>query len=93
MSDATQAAVTAANPWASVVGSALSGMLGGGPAGPSMAYGGSSGGMFDSSGWNVSFGDNSPVTSDRTQQGELSQYLPYVIVAGVFLVAWRAFKK
>lgn len=62
-----------------------------GPAGPSNAMGGSAGGgMFDGSGWNVNFGAGG---IESSKAGELSQYMPYIIVAVVGLLAWRALKR
>ena len=64
------------------------------PAGPSQAYGGSLGtsGMFDGSGWNVNFGAGG-IESSASKAGELSQYMPYIVVAVVGLLAWRALKR
>ena len=67
------------------------------PAGPSEAKSsGTIGGAgFDNSGWNVTFGSGSGITTERTQttQGEMAKYLPYVVVGAVFLIGWRYFKK
>lgn len=73
-----------------------------GPAGPSAARGGQQGGgMFDSSSWNVSFG-NSKIDSTRTQtplpgiDGALSgvtQYLPYIALIFGGLILWKTLKK
>lgn len=77
--------------------SAIGGAAKAAPAGPSNAesLGSIGGAMFDNSGWNVSFGDASPITAERTQteKGQFSEYLPYIVVGAVFLVAWRYFKK
>lgn len=52
-----------------------------------------SSGMFDASGWNVNFGSGT-ITSDRkqTEAGELSPYLPYVVVGVVALLGLRYLK-
>jgi hypothetical protein len=67
------------------------------PAGPSNAQssGEIGGSRFDNSGFNVTFGSGSGITTQRTQteQGQFSEYLPYVIVGAVFLIGWRYFKK
>lgn len=62
------AGVTAADPYTALAGAAL-GTIGSiakpAPAGPSNAGGGSQGGgLFDSSGWNVTFGQGASITSD-----------------------------
>lgn len=61
-----------ATPWGAAIGAAgqvLSSAVATPPAGPSEAKSsGSIGGAnFDNSGWNVTFGSNSGITSDRTQ--------------------------
>lgn len=64
------------------------------PAGPSQAGGGSVGGAaFDNSGWQVSFGDNSGLAATRTETGQFSQYLPYVVIAAVVIVASKWLKR
>lgn len=60
----------------------------GGSAAPSSAYGGS--GMFDSSGWNVSFG-NSKIASSRGL--DLGTYTPYVAVVAAGIMLWKVLKK
>lgn len=85
-------------PWGAVIGGAFGAAADmSTPGGPSNAssLGTIGGHVFDNSGFNVSFGDASPITAERTQteSGQFDQYLPYVIVAAVFLVGWRAFKK
>ncbi len=73
--------------------------LTGGAAGPSNAISPFTGGagMFDSSGWNVNFGsgsiESSAKKSDASALGDLSQYLPYVLIFVGGLVAWRMMKK
>jgi hypothetical protein len=47
---------------------------------------------FDSSGWNINFGSGG-IESSRAQAGALSEYLPYVVIAGVVLIAWRFTRK
>lgn len=59
----------------------------GGNAGPSTAKNGD--GIFDNSGWSVTFGDNSPVTP----AGNLTSYLPWAVAAVGVLIAWRMFKR
>lgn len=66
--------------------SGLGQSLGGG-GGPSSAAQRSEA-AFDSSGWNVSLGGGS-IDSARSQSGEMSQYLPYVLVAVAGVVLWR----
>jgi hypothetical protein len=58
---------------------------------------------FDNSGWNVSFGNNSPITapSEKTTSqggpsgltGNLKTYLPYVLVFAGALIALKWLKK
>jgi hypothetical protein len=47
---------------------------------------------FDSSGWNVNFGTGG-IESSRAQAGTMAEYLPYVVIAGVVLIAWRFTRK
>lgn len=47
---------------------------------------------FDSSGWNVNFGTGG-IESSRAQAGDMAQYLPYAVLAGVVLIAWRFTRK
>lgn len=47
---------------------------------------------FDSSGWNVNFGSGS-ISSSRSQEGELSGYLQYAVIAVVAVLAVRMFRK
>lgn len=100
MTDLTGAGeiVAGASPWGSLFGAGLNmlgGALGGSPAGPSNAtsLGTIGGANFDHSGWNVTFGNESGINAERTEQGELTPYLPYLVVGAVFLVAWRYVKK
>jgi len=90
------AATAAVNPYAAILGTAL-GSMSAAPAGPSQAssLGTIGGNMFDHSGFNVSFGNNSGITTSRKQSegGQIDKLLPYVIVGAVFLIGWRAFKK
>ena len=66
----------------------------GGSAAPSAAYGGSSGSMFDSSGWAVSFGSgDAAATGSAGKQPGLSAYLPYIAVAAVVLFLWKQKKR
>jgi hypothetical protein len=66
--------------------------LTGGASGDSTAKGGSVGGAaFDNSGWNITFGNNSGVTSSRS--GESAKYLPYVIAGGALLLALNLMKR
>jgi hypothetical protein len=48
--------------------------------------------MFDSSGWVVQFGDGS-VSTERSQAGALSEYMPYLILAAGLMVVWRFTRK
>ena len=51
--------------------------------------------MFDSSGWNVVFGDGNKLATDRTQREgatTFDQYVPYLIVAAGVLIVWRLTK-
>ncbi len=66
------------------------GALSAGPAGPSNATGGSQGGGFDSSGWNVTFGNNSGIEAARN---DVSKYLPYLVAGVAGLILWRMTKK
>lgn len=47
---------------------------------------------FDSSGWNVQFGDGS-IATERTQSGAMAEYMPYLIFAGGLLIVWRMTRK
>lgn len=90
-------------PWGAVIGGAAgmaSDMATPSPAGPSNAssLGEIGGALFDSSGWNINFGEGNGITTERTQTeaGQFSaikEYLPYAIVGAIFLVAWRYTKK
>lgn len=84
------------DPYTALLGGAMSSMSAG-PAGPSDAksFGSVGGAAYDGSGWNITFGNDSAIKTDRTQvtQPEWQKYLPYVVVAVVGLVAWRALKK
>lgn len=88
-------------PWGAAIGGAIGLFSGGGVgggAGASTPTNSSNMGMvegpnFDHSGWNVTFGNDSAIAASRTEQGEFSQYLPYVVVAGVLLLGWRYLKK
>lgn len=63
----------------------------GGAAGPSSAaLRGES--AFDGSGWNINFGSGS-IESSRSQAGELTDYMPYVIVGAAVLIVWRLTRK
>lgn len=80
-------AATAANPWAAIGGQFAMG-LGqsiGSPGGPSFADG-----KQDGSGWNVNFGSGS---IDSARSGDLEKWLPYVLIVGGLLVAWRLTRK
>jgi hypothetical protein len=74
------------------------------PAGPSSADSVFSTNLgFDNSGWNVSFGNNAPITStsDKTTSqggagglsGNIQTYLPYAILFVAAIVALKVFKK
>lgn len=66
----------------------------GGSAAPSYA-GGNTGSMFglDGSNWNVNFG-NGDISSDaeKNSASGISQYLPWLLVAGAGVLAWRYLK-
>jgi len=47
---------------------------------------------FDSSGWIVNFG-NGDISTQRSQAGELSQYMPYLVLASGLLIVWRLTRK
>lgn len=52
--------------------------------------------VFDSSGWNVIFGDGNKLATDRTQRegsNTFDQYVPYVIAAAGVLIVWRMTKR
>ena len=59
----------------------------GGAAGPSTAKNGD--GIFDNSGWTVTFGDNSPATP----AAGISTYLPWIALAVGGLVLWKTLRK
>ncbi len=59
----------------------------GGAAGPSTASGQSA---FDSSGWNVNFGEGSITSSAGSG---VSQYLPYIALGVGLLIVWRMTRK
>jgi hypothetical protein len=58
----------------------------GGASGPATGYSDS---VFDSSGWSVTFGDNSPVTPAQS----LKSYIPWAIAGVGLLIAWKIYKK
>lgn len=59
----------------------------GGAAGPSAA-GGTTTSVFDSSGWNVNFGEGR-ISSSAGGVGDLGQYVPFVLAGVGLLVVWR----
>lgn len=63
----------------------------GGSAGPSSAYGGKTDAIFDSSGWQVVFGNGNELASSKA--GDLAQYLPYVMAGAAVLIVWRMTRK
>ena len=67
------------------------GGLSAGGGGPSTAGLRSGDNAFDSSGWNVNFGNGS-IDSTRGGSG-LSDYVPYVLAGLGLLVAWRMYRK
>jgi hypothetical protein len=91
--DAVLAGASAANPWLGI-GSSFAQGLGtslGNPGGPSQAaLRGEVG--FDSSGWNVNFGSGA-IEATRSQAGELSEYMPYLLLGAGLLVVWRMTRK
>lgn len=58
----------------------------GGASGPATSTSNSG---FDNSGWNVTFGDNSPVTPAAS----LKSYIPYAIAGVGLLIAWKMYTK
>lgn len=91
----------AADPYSAAFG-AIASLASPAPAGPSDAKSsGTIGANFDNSGWNVTFGNNSGVTSDRTDlpntigsaASGMAQYLPYAAVAVVLLIVMKKMKK
>jgi hypothetical protein len=91
---AAAGAAAAVNPWMALASPILGGFangLAGGSAGPSTAtLRGEA--AFDSSGWNVNFGTGS-IESSRAQAGELSSYMPYILVGAGLLIVWRMTRK
>jgi len=90
--------------WLSAGSSVLGSALKPSAAGPSSADSVFSTNLgFDNSGWNVSFGNNSPITAptDKTTSqggasglsGNLSSYLPWALVLVGGLIALKALKK
>lgn len=63
----------------------------GGASGPATATGGKQEGIFDSSGWQVVFGNGNELASSKG--GELSKYLPYVLAGAALLIVWRMTRK
>jgi hypothetical protein len=90
--DGAAGAAMGVNPWAAMFGSALGGIAG--PAGPSNAtsMGKVDGSPFDSSGWNVSFGDNSGIASDRKESTAMDKTFKYVLLGAAFLIAFKYLK-
>jgi hypothetical protein len=79
-----------AGQFAAGFGSAL-----GSPGGPSNVTA-KSDPVFDSSGWNVIFGDGNRLSTERTQRegaNTFDQYVPYVIAAAGVLIVWRLTKR
>ena len=67
------------------------GGLSAGGGGPSTAGLRSGDNAFDSSGWNVNFGDGS-IDSARGSEG-MGAYVPYILAGLGLLVAWRMYRK
>lgn len=63
----------------------------GGSAGPSAAGGTTTSG-YDASGWNVNFGAGT-IDSNRSDAGDLGQYLPFVLAGAALLIVWRLTRK
>lgn len=87
-------------PWGAAIGGAIGLFSGGGGAGNSAPSNASNMGQIegpklDSSGWNITFGNDSAITTDRTETvaGQFSEYLPYMVVGVVMLLGWRYLKK
>lgn len=81
-----QALLAAAPGLGQGLGSAIGGA--GGPS--SAALRGES--AFDGSGWNINFGSGS-IESSRAQAGQLSEYMPYILVGAGLLIVWRMTRK
>ncbi len=81
-----QAIMAAAPGLGQGLGSAIGGA--GGPS--SAALRGES--AFDASGWNVNFGAGG-IESSREQAGQLSEYMPYIVVGAALLIVWRMTRK
>ena len=69
-------------------GSSLQGGAGG-SAGPATGRAES---IFDSSGWNVIFGDGNRLESQRAEAGTIGQYVPLLLLALAGIVAFKALK-
>lgn len=94
-----------ADPWSAGFNAlgAVAGAAKAPPAGPSNAVnGGFSGGSIDSSGWNVTFGPNSGITSDRDQTAaagvpgalaSVTKYMPQLALVVVAVVVLKKLRK
>lgn len=51
------------------------------------------GGGMDSSGWNVTFGNNSGIEASRQESAAMSNTMTYVLIAVGGLIAWKLVKK
>jgi len=91
------------DPWSAAFG-AVASVAKPAPAGPSNAIstGSTNAGTIDNSGWNVTFGAGSSITSDRDQTapanigqavGQLTQYAPYLAVGAVVLFILKRRRK
>lgn len=81
------------NPWASF-GSAALGTAAGGPSSADARSNGTVGGdMFDNSGWNVTFGNNSGIKAERSEPQPMDKTMQYLLIGGALLVAVVWLKK
>lgn len=87
------AAGSALGPWGMMAGMALQGLGSAVNGTPGMATGSQSN-KFDTSGWNVNFG-NGKIDSARSeaQAGSLDAYLPYAVLFVGVMIVWRMTRK
>ena len=84
----------AADPYSAAFG-AIASVATAPPAGPSAAESSGSigGAAFDNSGWNITFGNNSGITSKRAEDTGLENpYVQYALIGCGFLLAWKYLK-
>lgn len=94
--DLAAAGAATGNPYLAIGGMFAEGLGSalGSSGGPSSAMGSAKSG-FDSSGWNVIFGDNAKLSTSRSQSeaGNFDQYIPYVLAGVGVLIVWRLTRK